>query len=271
MWTSKKRTVSEIASTKDVTTAKADDNVKTACDKIVKSGRRRLPIIDNEKFVKGLLTSMDLINLFGGGVRYKIIKEEFGGNFLKAVNMEVSRIMTRNPFCMNGSEPIDSAAEKLLLRGIGGVPVVDGDRKLLGMVTEFDFIAPLAGDEFRIPVMNAMSKKVITLTPNTALGDAARVMTVNKIRRLPVITDSKVVGMLRGFDVLKFISKGEFSRFKTTDAEKILAEPVSSVMDKEVKSVPSDMDLGEVITLSQKTRKGGFPVIDEGKLVGIIT
>jgi CBS domain-containing protein len=270
MWLSKRRKIIEMA-TSDVISAPPTLTVKALCDKIMKSGKRRLPIVNEKKNVKGIVTSTDIVNYLGGGPKYEIIKKEFKDNFLSAINAPVSKIMTPNVFCINENEPVDAVADKFLHHYFGGMPILDEDNVMVGFVTEHDFISPLAGEKFRFPARNAMTKKVITITPNTTLKDASRIMIANRLRRLPVITEGSIVGMLRAHEILKFISHGDFAKFKTSKAEVILSDPANDVMSKDFYVVDEELDIGEVIKLARNKRTGGFPVVRGDKLVGLIT
>jgi len=270
MWVSRKRKIMDIA-VSNIIAAYPSTTVKALCDTIMKTGKRKIPVINEKKNVKGIVTSTDIVNYFGGGPKYEVIKKEYKDNFLSAINAEVSKIMTKNVLCVDENESADSVAEKFLHHYFGGMPVVNEDNVMVGFITEYDFLSPLAGENFRFPVRNAMTKKVITITPNTTIKDASRIMIANKLRRLPVITEGTIVGMLRAHEILKFISHGDFAKFHTSKAEVILSDPASDVMTKEFYVVDEELDIGEVIRLAKEKRMGGFPVVRGDKLIGLIT
>ena len=116
-----------------------------------------------------------------------------------------------------------------------------------------------------------MSKKVITVTPNTAIKDVARIMCANQLRRLPVVSEHRIVGMIRSYDILKFISDAEFAKFHTSKADVILGELARNVMSRDIYTIDEELDIGEVIRLFKKKRVGGFPVVKGDKILGIIT
>jgi len=259
MWVSKRRMIVDLA-TKEVITTAPNTTVKALCDLMMRTGKRKIPITDVLVHLKGIVTSTDLINYFGGGQKYLIMEKDYKGNFLSGINAPTSKIMTTEVFFVNEDEPVGSVADKMLYQYFGGFPVLNKDAKLVGFVTEQDFIGPLAGEKLNFPARNAMSKKVITITPNTAIKDATRIMCANQLRRLPVVSEHRIVGMVRSYDILKFISDAEFAKFHTSKAEIILSEVASNVMSKDIYTIDEELDLGEVIRLFKKKRVGGFPV-----------
>jgi CBS-domain-containing membrane protein len=129
-----------------------------------------------------------------------------------------------------------------------------------------------------------MSHDVISVTPETTVLQAARLMLQHRISGLPVVDASgNLVGIL---------SEGDFLRRKETGTErrrsrvlefiigpgKIASEyvhshgrKVSEVMTRDVRTVDVEADLGQVVEAMERHRVKRMPVIREGKMVGIIT
>ncbi len=264
--------VMSIAS-KNPTVVYRTTTVKQACAVMVDSGIRRVPVVDaGTKKLAGILSARDMVDFFGGGEKYRIVKDEFKGNLFAAVNLPVSKIMNEDVVSIGESETIGKAARTLLEKGVGGCPVVDGNGVVTAIVSERDFIKRLAHDGCGIKVGDIMSRDVITVTPVTSIATAARMMISEGVRRLPVLEDSEVVGILRTSGILRFISASEFARFGMTDSDKILArEKVGDVLRGYFVIVKPTDDIGEVIEIALARRLGGFAVEEEGKLVGIVT
>ncbi len=89
---------------------------------------------------------------------------------------------------------------------VGALPVVDGEGKLVGIISERDIIRGLAErqDGVRKSKVSALmtSKEVATCTPATAVKDAGRLMDKRHIRHLPVVDAGRVVDMLSLRDVV---------------------------------------------------------------------
>jgi CBS domain-containing protein len=94
---------------------------------------------------------------------------------------------------------------KLLLRWhISGVPVVDDDGLLLGIVTEHDVMNfALSGEAARTKASEVMTKQVETYTPDTKVVDIINHFAARQIRRVPVVEDGKVVGIISRRDIVR--------------------------------------------------------------------
>lgn len=247
--------------------------IKASIQAIVDNGLRRLPVVDpGTKKLRGVVSSMDFVDFLGGGNKYNIIKKDFEGNLFSAINSPVSKIMTEKVVYFKDTEAVGKAAEKMLKTGTGGCPVVDGSGRVEAIVSERDFIEHLADVETGIKVSEVMTKDLVTITPGTSLGDATRMMVNKGFRRLPVMSGGEVVGILRTYEVLRFIADNIFAKFSTIDADEILArERVGDIMNVAVTTVRPDQDIGIVASIMVARRFGGLVVEENGKMIGLVT
>ena len=127
--------------------------------------------------------------------------------------MEVRDLM--NPSVVS-IEPTSSAAlaARLISRhNVGALPVCSGDRRLRGVVTDRDIVLRCVAaeeDPAQTMVRDIMTRNCATVTPGDDCREASRVMSVQQVRRLPVVEDGKVVGM---------ISLGDLARSHRYDME----------------------------------------------------
>ena len=108
------------------------------------------------------------------------------------------------------STEIHSAVAFLLANKVTGAPVVDNQRHLLGILTEYDCLRILSvGADADVPsgtVADYMTEQVTTITPNTDIYYTAGLFLANRFRRLPVVDgDGKLVGAVTRFDLLRVI------------------------------------------------------------------
>ena len=98
------------------------------------------------------------------------------------------------------------AIRLLAQRNIGALPVVDGD-KLIGIFSERDYTRKVAleGKTSRdTRVKEIVSCDVITISPESTVEEAMRLMTENHIRHLPVVEDNKLVGFISIGDMVNW-------------------------------------------------------------------
>ena len=141
--------------------------------------------------------------------------------------MLVSDLMTTGIASVSPDTPVSAVVRLLAERGISGVPVMDAGCALLGMVTEGDLMRRLAlSDEprhgwFWTPfddqvgaaerharvrgsaARDVMTARPLAVTEDTTAGHAARLMEGHRVRRLPVLRDGRVVGVVSRSDLLR--------------------------------------------------------------------
>ncbi|MGO9644146.1 MAG: cyclic nucleotide-binding/CBS domain-containing protein [Candidatus Bathyarchaeia archaeon] len=117
----------------------------------------------------------------------------------------VAHIMTSPVKTINASDRLGSAAEVMVMNEIGAVVVIEGTN-LIGIVTERDIVKQVVGasDVLKKPVKQVLVKSLITVEPGTTIQEAFATMLKNKIRRLPVVDGSKLVGIVTDKDLMRW-------------------------------------------------------------------
>lgn len=119
--------------------------------------------------------------------------------------VKVIDAMTREPVSISPNKTIDECAKLMLKKSVGGLVVVEGS-KINGIITEKDLVERVVAknlDPKKVKVSDVMSKKVIGIKPNLDIYDALIEMRDSNVRRLPVIHNGKLVGLLTEKDILK--------------------------------------------------------------------
>jgi len=114
----------------------------------------------------------------------------------------VLEVMTRNVITFREDTPVEEIAATLSTRRITGAPVVTSEGHVIGIISETDVFSK-KGKVAR----DIMSHHVISVTEETGIDEAARLMIGERIRRVPVIRGGKMVGLLSRSDVLDFFAK----------------------------------------------------------------
>jgi len=142
--------------------------------------------------------------------------------------MLISDMMSPNVVSITPEETAALAARLLYRHNIGALPVCGEDGRLRGIVTDRDIVlrcVAAENDPASTPVKEIMSKSVVSVAPGDDARVATRVMAAEQVRRLPVLSDGKVVGM---------ISLGDLAKTHTYDMEasKALSEISTNVKKK---------------------------------------
>ncbi len=115
-------------------------------------------------------------------------------------------IMTRTVFTVGPQVKAQEAAQILSQKRISGLPVVDENSKIIGIVTEADIISKVNREGLR--VADIMSHEVITVDEETLVSDIAMLLTERKIKRVPVVQDNKLVGIISRADIVNAVAQG---------------------------------------------------------------
>ena len=120
-------------------------------------------------------------------------------------------------------------------------------------------------------IRHFMTTNVVAVSEDTSLHDAKKIMKANKIRRLPVLKKDKLVGLVTERMLLE-ASPSPATALSIHELHYLLAKmTVREIMVKNPHTVFSDMPAEEAMELGQEMGYGGFPVVEAGKLVGMVT
>ena len=115
-------------------------------------------------------------------------------------------IMTRKVCTIQPEASAQEAAQLLDQMRISGLPVVDGDGKIIGIITEADIISKV--DREGLHVADIMSHEVIFVSEETSVSEIAMMLTERKIKRVPVVNDGKLVGIVSRADIVHAVAQG---------------------------------------------------------------
>ena len=113
--------------------------------------------------------------------------------------MKVKDCMCNEVCWVKPNSTIKDCAKLMMDNHIGCVPVCDDSKKVVGVVTDRDIILRTVAcdkDVKTTPVSDIMSCNVCCCTPDTDVANAEKLMSQNQIRRIPVIDNNKIIGIL---------------------------------------------------------------------------
>jgi len=144
--------------------------------------------------------------------------------------MKVKNVVSKNVLCVNPETTYEESAKLMYENNFSGLPVIDNKGNLVGIISEKDLFRAMYPNyedfianpeeyfnheeqEKRIleiknnPIKMYMSKKVISISPETSLMAAGGIMLAHHIHRLPVLENEKLVGIVSREDIYKAILK----------------------------------------------------------------
>jgi len=122
---------------------------------------------------------------------------------------EIREIMTENVESCTLLDNMFEVAVKMKDLNVGAIPIVDQE-KLVGMITDRDIVIRGVAEKHpgSTKVEDIMSKTLVTVTPDTSSKEAAKLMAEHQIRRLPVVDNGNLIGI---------VSLGDFAIRELTD------------------------------------------------------
>lgn len=117
-------------------------------------------------------------------------------------NQSVQNIMTTNVATVSPNQTIQEAAQLMSQYNVGAVPVVENGR-VRGIVTDRDITlrSTAQGLNAQTPVSEVMSTNLVTGRPNMTVQEAASLMSQNQIRRLPIVENNELRGIVALGDI----------------------------------------------------------------------
>ena len=134
--------------------------------------------------------------------------------------MIIERRMTKNPVTISPDANVVEASELMKKEKVHRLPVLDKDKKLVGVISEKDilFASPSPASSLsihemayllsKLTVRKLMTKDPVTITKDTTVEEAARLMVDQDLSCLPVVEGDKLVGIVSKSDMFKILHKG---------------------------------------------------------------
>ncbi|WP_394120019.1 CBS domain-containing protein [Planococcus donghaensis] len=141
--------------------------------------------------------------------------------------MKITDIMTKDVETCAPETSLQEIASKMLELDVGSIPISDGKR-LFGIVTDRDIVIRGIASQISLdsPVSQILTSEMVTGTTDMSIEDAADLMSEHQIRRLPIVENDQLIGI---------VSLGDIAvRDRTDDNASLVLEEVSESEDTEL-------------------------------------
>jgi len=211
----------------------------------------------------------------------------------------VKNVMTSRVFWVTKDASYQEMAIRLREDRVSAFPVLDDEGKVIGVVSEADLLTKEAldggfdgmpgmitgllrrkeqGKARGITAADLMTHPAMTISPDAAVENAARLMYKNKISRLPVVdADGHLTGIISRADVLSVFDRSDHeirSQITREPPERMTAmkTSVKEIMTTQVVAVKLGASFKEMAAALRGNRVSAFPVIDDdGKVIGVVS
>ncbi|MFO7713799.1 DUF190 domain-containing protein [Desulfosarcina sp.] len=250
-----------------------------------------LPAMEAERVLNGLdgMVGDGIVALHDLNVLSHRVKNAFFPRQLM-----VRDVMTHEPKSVTTVTPLSDALRLLLSSIFTGLPVLDNQRRPIGVITQGDLIRkgglPLrlsllaeSGRERREAVMNLLASRqaaevmttpVVTIAEDRPLTEAVELMLTRGVKRLPVVDGTgRLAGMLSRLDIFRTVMHAapDWNAFKAQKIEVEQLRRVVDIMRRDTHIVAPETALDEVIRIIDENDIQRVAVVDaDGKLLGLI-
>jgi len=259
--------------TTDVISIPPTKSIIGAVEQMTECGFRRLPVTDaGTKKLRGIITSGDIINFMGGGDKFRLVEVRHNGNLIAALNENVRTIMTQQPVTLGHDACIRDAVEIITGKKIGGIPITGSDGVLAGIVTERDVLRVLGTERSPLSVEDVMTTSLRVTAPDCPIAKVTRDMTSYRFRRLPVVSDEVLYGIVTATDIMQYLGSREvFAHLTTGNIAEVTGLPVRTLVAGGLITTTPGRSINEAAREMLNRNIGALPVIEDSRLIGLVT
>jgi len=257
----------------DVVTVPPTTTIMGAIKTMTFYGFSRLPIADaGTRRLIGFVTSVDIVDFLGGGLRHNLLREKFKGNIFTAINADIREIMSTKLTYAPDKSSLNDVLKLMYEKNVGGLPIVDEETRIKAIITEEDFVRLCSGVETGLTVDSFMSPNVVTAPAQTTIEKMTRMIIQKGFRRMPVVQDGVLMGIVTASDIMKYLGSGEaFEKVVTGDIGEVMSQPIKILIKRGLIATEKRADLGNAARKMMENDIGSLPVMDRGSLAGILT
>jgi len=240
---------------------------------MVKNNISRVLIVDENNKPVGIITQKDMIDFLVADKSKRGIEE-----------IKAEEVMTKKLITAKRKASISKIAKTMIEKNISSVIIVDGKGKLDGIVTKTDITAWYGATKGAYKVQEFMTAKPVTVKPSQSVFLVASLMAEHAISRVIVVADkeNKPAGIITLADMTlmsRLLKPAQvLKEGKPVVVKGAIALPKNvhlltarDIMTSDPVTVSKSANLADAAELMTKHKISGLPVIDKGKLVGIIT
>jgi CBS domain-containing protein len=295
--------------TRAVTTIHPEAPLAEVVEKLLDKDYTALPVIDAANRVVGIISDTDLLQRGDMDVSIslkKAVDPQLASTLIARLRQStrtVSEVMTPEPVTIAPNASLSEAARVMSKRRLKRLPVVDSERRLLGIISRLNILNVLAAGYLpqEAPrkavgahparartVAEVMDTEVPTVSAETGLSEVLALLAGTRVKRVVVIDiERRVIGIISDTDLVVRMSPethpgiveqlmsrlpfGSLSAEARSHLQKARSKTATDLMTQEVVTLSAESPIGTALALSAEKHIKRFPVVDAtGKLVGIV-
>lgn len=242
--------------TKDIIFVDKDVDLKHVLDLMKKHEITKIPVVENKKLI-GVITD-NIIAYKLGSIRKKGIPPS---------RMHASSVIEKDIGIISPDTDIKTILKQVGEPGPTILCVVENEN-LVGVITKADLLSLVKSVK---KVKEIMNKKIHIVTPDDRVIHARRIMINENIARLPVVDQGKLVGIISDNEIVFALANIKRSYPLGRQKHQLDELQIRDVMKSPAYWTEPHITASEAATLMLKNNIGALPIIEHGKLIGIVS
>jgi CBS-domain-containing membrane protein len=281
--------------TRDVITVHPETPLAEVVDRLLGQDFRAVPVVNAERHVVGIITNGDLVERGGLPARLELMHAmtpDARHSLLgRATAATAAAVMTSDPVAIAPDAPIASAAETMVSRKLKRMPVIDAERRLVGIISRVDLLRALGegypaaeesgptGNATVAVVGDLMTRHVPVVRESARLAEVLDVVISTRLNRAVVIDEQgHVKGIISDADVMQRLDPhartgvlGALMGRNRAIPEAVARTTAAELMRTPPVTVPAQTPVEEAARTMIAARRKVLPIVDEhGVLVGVV-
>jgi len=227
---------------------------------------RHLPVLDDGRIV-GMISAQDIVD----SLHLSLQSSSSANEVKSSLEIPVERVMSTNPFVVEHWDGIEEVIKKFCFYDVGAFPVVDQKGAIQGIITLRDLVGlvGISSTPLGVPVQEIMTTDLATIDFQAPLSRAVDLMSVRRVRRLPVMADgNRLSGMLTNKDILRQVLRVTSGGAGPSGFDR----PVSDFMVKDIFTIGKDDDVRAAANMMMIFGIGGLIVRGPPSMtIGLVT
>ena len=249
-----------------------DSSVKEALCIMSEKSVRHAIVSDDGRKMDGIVSAKDILNYLGGGDKFKIVEERFNRDIYRAFGSSISSIINRRPIIGSTAASLPDLMSLMAKHDIGMLPLLSKDATIWGVLSERHLFKLFEENQMFVRVFEIMTKPLITLDAKSTLLDTMKTMIKNDIRRIPIMKEGNLWGIVTVKDIIRFLASPYIDDAIAKGLSDYLFNTnISKIATVNPKTVSPEVDLSDAVKTMNSFNVGSLIVMTGGRPVGILT